>query len=643
MMAKLSSGSRMAACVMALCILLTGADANAGRQEHSVDAASAQAHPIPLAPSLSVLVDESRKLTLEDVRQPAMQRSFVDAGEMARPLNYGFSQSAFWLRLTVHNDTGAALDRVVEIKYKMLSTIDFHQPLTTGGYRSTFTGAALPFSTRGVPSRYFVFPVTLPAQSSQTLYFRITSDNGIVIPATLWEPAAYRAHERNEYLLQAAYFGLAAALILYNLLLFFTLRDPVHGLYAVFATAMALSIAAVNGFAAEFLWPESVFWSSISFYVLYSLAMAAQIMFIRRTLDVDVLAPRIDAGLKLLIGVMLLLPVCLFASLATWAEPVSMVWATTGVVLLWVLLYLSLFKRQKLAALFGLAFAMLLLGGMMVELKTLDLIPQNNFTQQGLQLGSGLEMLLLAFTLAYRFNLIRREATAVVERSNADLARHLQAKEAELTAAHARLRVSDRLQTISQERQRLVQDMHDGVGSSLVTALMVVERGRLNGEEVARVLKSCIDDLKLAIDSMEPVDADLQLLLATLRFRLGPRLEDSGIQLKWRVAHVAALDWLEPGSSLHILRILQEAFANIVKHAQATEITVATAMGDDNVAITVHDNGVGFPAVPGGRPPGKGLANQRRRAQAIGATVDVVSSAAGTCLTLRLPRTAPRA
>jgi signal transduction histidine kinase len=129
---------------------------------------------------------------------------------------------------------------------------------------------------------------------------------------------------------------------------------------------------------------------------------------------------------------------------------------------------------------------------------------------------------------------------------------------------------------LSQERQRLMQDMHDGLGSSLVSALRVVEDGRLQDMQVAEVLKSCIDDLKLAIDSMEPVEADLLLLLATLRFRLGSRLESTGIILRWEISDVPALDWLDPRNALHILRILQEAFANILKHAQASEIRVTT-------------------------------------------------------------------
>jgi signal transduction histidine kinase len=208
----------------------------------------------------------------------------------------------------------------------------------------------------------------------------------------------------------------------------------------------------------------------------------------------------------------------------------------------------------------------------------------------------------------------------------------------ELADSHARLREIEQRQTLAQERQRLMQDMHDGLGSSLVSALRAVEHGRLDEVEVAQVLKGCIDDLKLAIDSKESVEADVLLLLATLRFRLGPRLESSGIALRWDVKNVHPLQWLDPKNALHILRILQEAFTNIIKHTHANEIRVATRVDHGWVTITVADNGSGFVfevALQGGG--GKGLSNQLNRAESIGAELLWNSSPAGTCLTLRLP------
>jgi signal transduction histidine kinase len=220
-------------------------------------------------------------------------------------------------------------------------------------------------------------------------------------------------------------------------------------------------------------------------------------------------------------------------------------------------------------------------------------------------------------------------------RAKAYLARRLAQREAELTASHARLREVEGRELLNQERQRLMQDMHDGLGSTLVGALRAFESDRAADLDAVGILRGCIDDLKLTIDSMEPVETDLLLLLATLRFRLQPRLEAAGVKLVWDAGEAPPLAWLDQRHALHILRILQEAIANILKHAGAREVTVAVRHEGERVLVRVRDDGRGFdPTLPS---RGRGLANQRRRAEAIGAILAWEPSSRGSSLALALP------
>jgi signal transduction histidine kinase len=248
----------------------------------------------------------------------------------------------------------------------------------------------------------------------------------------------------------------------------------------------------------------------------------------------------------------------------------------------------------------------------------------------------------VGITIVFWYIMFRRyiEALETATLAKADLARRLAQREAELTDSHARLREVEHRELLHQERQRLMQDMHDGLGSTLVGALRVVENGRAAKLDLVSVLRGCIDDLKLTIDSMEPVETDLLLLLATLRFRLQPRLEASGVKLIWNADDVPPLEWLDQRHALHILRILQEAFANILKHAGAGEIRVSVTAEDNRVEIRVRDDGAGFdPAAPANG--GRGLANQLRRAEAIGATIAWAPTEQGACLVLVLPVVKP--
>lgn len=226
-----------------------------------------------------------------------------------------------------------------------------------------------------------------------------------------------------------------------------------------------------------------------------------------------------------------------------------------------------------------------------------------------------------------------------VEAVNASLETRLSARERELTASHEKLRELERQQTLTAERQRLMQDMHDGIGSSLMTALRMVEKGNASTTDTALVLKDCIDDLKLAIDSLETTDADLLALLAAVRFRLAPRLKAAGIDLTWSVRDLPPLQWLDPQSALHVLRILQEVLTNILKHSGATAIDVATSFERDTAIVRIRDNGEAF--VPGriqaSGQSGKGLSNIRTRAQALGGRCEWVPWLGGSEFSLALP------
>lgn len=220
---------------------------------------------------------------------------------------------------------------------------------------------------------------------------------------------------------------------------------------------------------------------------------------------------------------------------------------------------------------------------------------------------------------------------------NAQLEQRVEAKHAELERQYARTRELEREQAVVQERARIMSDMHDGIGGQLISALSLVEAGGASKEQVTAALRECIDDLRLAIDSLEPTEEDLLPVLGSLRYRLEPRLKAGGVALDWQVRELPQLRGLTPQNVLHILRILQEAFTNVLKHAHADRVAVETGVEPDarRVYIRVSDNGRGF---DGPRHEGHGLANMLRRARAVGGELLVrPSSGRGTTLELLLP------
>ncbi len=221
------------------------------------------------------------------------------------------------------------------------------------------------------------------------------------------------------------------------------------------------------------------------------------------------------------------------------------------------------------------------------------------------------------------------------EALNAELEARVAAKHAELAGNDARMRELERERAVADERGRIMRDMHDGIGGQLISTLSLIEHGSAPPAEIASAVRECIDELRLAIDSLEPVEHELLPVLGSFRQRLEGRLHRQGIRLEWKVGDVPPLRCLTPQNVLHVLRILQEAFTNTLKHAQATRISVETGVSGDGgqVYIRVQDDGRGFTVA--GR--GRGIANMRRRAEIVGGAIDIQGSPEGTLLCLQLP------
>ena len=238
--------------------------------------------------------------------------------------------------------------------------------------------------------------------------------------------------------------------------------------------------------------------------------------------------------------------------------------------------------------------------------------------------------------------LLRRTTEALDEtrRLNGELARTVDQREAELHAAVERLRVAQIQRVLEAERQRLTRDMHDGLGSQLVQTLHLVRSAGpgLDANAVAGMLDHALDELRFTLDSLEPMEGDLPTMLGMLRRRIEPALQGSGIALDWQVQPVPPVAGLEAQGVMHLFRCLQEAIANVVKHAQARRVTVRTWYEAGRVGLSVTDNGVGLGRLnPEAWPAGRGMAHMRLRAREMGAELRFEAAHPGTRVCLLWP------
>jgi signal transduction histidine kinase len=207
-------------------------------------------------------------------------------------------------------------------------------------------------------------------------------------------------------------------------------------------------------------------------------------------------------------------------------------------------------------------------------------------------------------------------------------------QQTQLLEMHEKEREREREIATQQERQRIMQDMHDGLGSQLITTLAMSERGALSKEQMSMLLRECIDDLRLAIDTTAVEEHPFAMAAANLRFRMEPRLRAAGLTLQWDIAGLAQTPTVSASHSLALLRIMQEALTNVLKHAQATRVEIQLSIQSDTLMMTIQDNGTGFDVAT--VSAGKGLSGMHKRARSIGANLEIVATI-GTRVRIELP------
>jgi signal transduction histidine kinase len=212
----------------------------------------------------------------------------------------------------------------------------------------------------------------------------------------------------------------------------------------------------------------------------------------------------------------------------------------------------------------------------------------------------------------------------------------------------ARQGAADKQTALVLERERIMREMHDGLGAQLMTALRGIERGALGKEQVVQSLHDGLDELRMLMDSTD-TQQSLASALVAWRNRWDARLAAAGVSLLWRVDE--SVDAVQLGSDavMQIMRILQEAAANILKHSGATGMTLMARVAQPTpdaarrlLCIDIEDDGTRGPAGDSCvvRPGARGLKNMAFRAGQIGAELAVTARTApetGWAVRLRLP------
>ena len=385
---------------LALCLWLPSAIAQA-----PVLPVDATLTDLKLGRELQVLEDPSGTLDFAAVRASTRFRPVPASG-----LEIGFSKSAWWVRVTLRNTQARDRPLFLREAYPLMDAITLWSPQPDGSWRAVVTGDRLPFASRPYAHHEFLFPIDLPANATRTWYLRFASGGPVDITLRLYEPRVLFSALGAEQLLYGAYFGGFLVLVLYNFFICLVVRDRVFFWYLAYAISYGLYFSVFDGLSFQYLWPDSPTWANQSVLVLISSTVVLGLQFTRLFLDTASTSPRLDR-------IALLLQVSGAAALVAafflpYSEMIQALAALTVLATALIIAFgtIGLVEGYRPARWFMLAWAFLLIGVVMTNLKNYGLLPHNLLTQNGFQIGSLCEMVLLSLGLANRVSEMERQS-----------------------------------------------------------------------------------------------------------------------------------------------------------------------------------------------------------------------------------------
>lgn len=353
--------------------------------------------------SVEILEDKTNALTIADV----MHSNAFKLSTQKVP-NLGVSASTFWIRLTIHNSVNIR-PILLDLGQPTLDTVGFYAIKGDSMLSADKVGEFKPFNTRKYEHQDYIFELNIPQNEERTYYLSIRSGDQMMAPLTIGSPRRILENDMQKDMMFGVFFGILLVMFLYNLFIFFTVRDRTYLFYCLYTLLELLNLGTLYGYTFRFLWPDSLWLANNAIYLLACFADIAAVMFVRSFLNTRSYTPKADKVLIVTMSVFFIAAALVF---------VGQTRASFGIMQLntlitsFYVLYVSYrvyAKGYRPALFFLVAWSGLLVGAVLYVLKDFGILPYTTFTSSTLVLGSIFEVILLSFALADKINIFRKE------------------------------------------------------------------------------------------------------------------------------------------------------------------------------------------------------------------------------------------
>jgi len=333
--------------------------------------------------------------------------------------NFAFSKNVYWFRLKFHSNLTTDDSFLFELAFPLQDYVDYYTVDANNILKEVHTGDRRKFSTREIDYRNFLFPLDIPAGEERTVYIRLDTADGLHEPAPmiLWDSLEFTLQHGLRSLGLGLYFGIMLVMALYNLFVYFSMRDKTYLYYVTYILGFSFWLFSYYGFSFQYLWPNSPNFGNQSIVVLTCFWTIFMSIFVRSFLDSAKNLPWFDRLIKIFIALMILTILMSFYgnyslgifSVIGFGVPACIAGIVAG--------FSSWRAGYRPARFFLLAWSVLLVSLVIFCLKISGIFPTIWVIERSIQIGSAIEVILLSLGLADRINTLRKEKIAAQKES----------------------------------------------------------------------------------------------------------------------------------------------------------------------------------------------------------------------------------
>lgn len=371
---------------------------------------------LDLAPYVSYVEDSSGQLGLQSAIALPHDNWETLEPESSKGLNFGFSQSSFWLRFTLQNTSEIPHKLLVHLEYALLDDISFFSMSGDTVSETYRVGDIQPFHQRPMDYPTFLFPVALASGESKVVYMRVASSGAVQLPLSLWKEREFLLTKQSYIFIYGAFLSALLVISVYNLCLYFIVRARAYLLYCVFILSMAGVHGSLDGFAYQWFWPDFPVWHQISSIVFIFSGLIFTVLFTRAVLPISH-ASKLD---KTIISLKYIaLASALVALLLPYRFAAMLSGFTTIIVMSGVcFVCLAMLRHSpRIARFYCIAWGIYFFGIVLKSSSKLGYVPHSMLTENASNIGGVVGVIVMSLALADRINSEKREKESAQKES----------------------------------------------------------------------------------------------------------------------------------------------------------------------------------------------------------------------------------